>query len=204
MLRLASSLLTAVIVMTAALLPGAAVFASPGVPADCVEFAPPNQSTVKEFPLIVVGTVESVDSHAAHIRPETILKGSAAGASLALPNPGIVGFCGNAVLEPGERLLLFLRVNGGVAEWPTVDQTYYLQNGMAESANPTAETLFREQELVDLVRAQTDQVVVPAASEDEGQGIEWRSTVLPILVALGVIFVIGLFLMRIWHRIDPS
>jgi hypothetical protein len=98
--------------------------------------------------------------------------------------------------------LLFLRVNGGSRNGPPCP-AYYLRNGMAESANPTAEPVPRAGTHRPR-QAKTDQVVVPAASEDEEQGIEWRSTVLPIAVALGVIFVIGLFLMRIWHRIDPS
>ncbi len=203
--RLASSLLLATTVTAAALVPGAAVFAStPARTSDCLEWSPPTSETFERFPLIVVGRVERVDEADAEVDPEQILKGSVQGTTLRLPHPGLVGLCGNAVLEPGDQVLLLLRVEGGLPEWPTVDQAYYLRDGMWANGNPTAYRLYREQELIDMVTSATNQVVVPAQTEDEGEGIEWGTTVLPIAVALGVVFVIGLFLMRIWHRIDPS
>jgi hypothetical protein len=61
-----------------------------------------------------------------------------------------------------------------------------------------------EAELVARVRSLTNQYAVPASSRGEGAGIDWTRTILPVGAALVAIFVIALFLMRIWHRIDPS
>jgi hypothetical protein len=57
---------------------------------------------------------------------------------------------------------------------------------------------------VSLVRGITEQYAVPAASAGDGAGIDWWKTVLPVGVATLALFGVGLYLMRIWHRIDPS
>jgi hypothetical protein len=64
--------------------------------------------------------------------------------------------------------------------------------------------LSAEADLVEEIRGITGQYAVPPQSESEGQGIDWWKTVLPVGGAVLGIFVVGLFLMRIWHRIDPS
>jgi hypothetical protein len=58
--------------------------------------------------------------------------------------------------------------------------------------------------VVAAIRAITGQYAVPAGSKDEGAGIDWKSTVLPVGAALLAVFAIGLVLMRQWHKIDPS
>jgi hypothetical protein len=68
-----------------------------------------------------------------------------------------------------------------------------------EGAEPRSEV-----EVVSSIRAITGQYAVPAATEAEGAGIDWGNTVLPLGLVLLVIFGIGLVLMRVWHRIDPS
>ncbi len=50
----------------------------------------------------------------------------------------------------------------------------------------------------------TAQYGVTAVDKDEGAGINWSDTVLPLCVVLVVVFGIGLVMMRVWHRIDPS
>jgi hypothetical protein len=61
-----------------------------------------------------------------------------------------------------------------------------------------------EEELSERIRALTGQSSVPADPGDDGSTIDWTRTVLPLSVALGLVFVIGLAMMRVWHRIDPS
>ena len=61
-----------------------------------------------------------------------------------------------------------------------------------------------EAELVSRIRALTNQYTVPAAAESESAGIDWGRTVVPVGFAVLALFGVGLVLMRIWHRIDPS
>jgi hypothetical protein len=63
---------------------------------------------------------------------------------------------------------------------------------------------YLESELIAQVRSVTNRYAVPAASPSEGEGIDWGKTVVPLSIALGAVFIIGLFLMGIWHRIDPT
>jgi hypothetical protein len=80
-------------------------------------------------------------------------------------------------------------------------QTYVLRDGRAQRGDQPA---VPEVQLVSEVREVTGQYIVIATSQDEGAGIDWGNTVVPLGVALAVIFGIGLVLMRVWHRIDPS
>ena len=61
-----------------------------------------------------------------------------------------------------------------------------------------------ELDVVQKIRALTGQYAVPAASEDDGAGIDWSHTIVPMGVVLLIVFGIGLVLMRVWHRIDPT
>jgi hypothetical protein len=86
-------------------------------------------------------------------------------------------------------------------EWPLTNQVYVLDQGRAHMEGDKDRT---EAEVVNAIRGVTGQYAVPAANDDEGAGIDWKSTVLPLGIALALIFAIGLVLMRLWHRIDPS
>jgi disulfide bond formation protein DsbB len=45
----------------------------------------------------------------------------------------------------------------------------------------------------------------PAGSADEDQAtVNWMGVLIPLIVVLVIIFAVGLFLMRIWHWIDPT
>jgi hypothetical protein len=185
LLRLASSFLLATTVTAAALVPGAAVFASPASQDGCPTLDRAELPTVVESSdLILIGVARETDpgSGISHIEPEAFLKGSATDGSV---NPSNLG-CGPAGVQEGDRLLLFLTVQDGV---PDGVSNFRLADGR----------VFGNRGEIAL-----SQYLVPAHSEGEGEGIEWTTTVLPIAVALGIVFVIGLFLMRIWHRIDPS
>lgn len=61
-----------------------------------------------------------------------------------------------------------------------------------------------ESGLIELIRHETNQFAVPAQSAAEGEGIDWVWTVLPVGGATLAILAVSLYLMRIWHRIDPS
>lgn len=99
--------------------------------------------------------------------------------------------------------MAFLTSADGVLQWPTAGRVFWLQDGRATGGGETSETL-AEVDLTQKVRAVTGQFAVPAVSGDEGAGIDWGHTVIPLGIALAIIFVIGLVLMRVWHRIDPS
>jgi hypothetical protein len=198
LLRLASSFLLATTVTAAALVPGAAVFASPASQDGCPTLDRAELPTVVESSdLILIGVARETDpgSGISHIEPEAFLKGSATDGSV---NPSNLG-CGPAGVQEGDRLLLFLTVQDGV---PDGVSNFRLADGRVFGNR--GEIALSESELVAGLRDLTGQYLVPAHSEGEGEGIEWTTTVLPIAVALGIVFVIGLFLMRIWHRIDPS
>ena len=98
---------------------------------------------------------------------------------------------------------MFLEVRSGLVQWPAAGRTFQLEEGRAlrydgEQLNLT------EGEFVQDIRDLTGQYAVPAATDSEGEGIEWGGTVAPVAGVLLVVFAIGLVLMRIWHRIDPS
>jgi hypothetical protein len=153
---------------------------------------------VPEAELIVLGEVVEVDDSGATLRPEAFLKGPLAGEDIRMErdNSG----CPFAPLEQDERALVFIYHAENPA-FPYSNQAYVLKDGHARMEGSPELT---EIEVVSRIRAVTGQYAVPAASEDEGAGIDWGNTVLPLGVALGIIFVIGLLLMRVWHRIDPS
>lgn len=158
---------------------------------------------------MVIGTVTEVsDPESAtgsfSVAPESFLRGPASSKPLRFERDGPMMPCGQSGVSANDRVLIATPDGSEPFKWPFVEATFLLVNGEARSANPADRRLWSEAELVEKFRGQTDQFVVPAASDSEGQGIEWGSTVLPIGLALGIVFVIGLFLMRIWHRIDPS
>lgn len=203
--RLASSLFALAIALTAALIPGAAVFAqTPSAAASCLEIRlDALAAAVPQFELIVIGTVhEENGGGGARLEPEAYLKGAASKPDINFVHPGnqAASSCELARLEEGARILVFLKSSNGQVEWPGATQVFWLKDGRAAGSAGN----LTELELVSKVRAVTGQYAVPAASESEGAGIDWGKTVLPLSLALGVVFIIGLFLMRIWHRIDPS
>lgn len=153
---------------------------------------------VPDAELIVLGEIVSVDSSGAVLRPEAFLKGPLAGEDIRLERDQ--SGCPFAPLELNQRALVFI-YEADTPDYPYSNQAYVLKDGHAlmESSRPLTEV-----EVVAAVRDITGQYAVPAANEDEGAGIDWQNTVLPLGVALAIIFVIGLLLMRVWHRIDPS
>ncbi len=154
---------------------------------------------VPEAELIVLGSVVSVDGEAAVLRPEAFLKGPASGADIRLERDR--AGCPFAPLEAEERAIVFI-YQADQPVFPYSNQAYVLEDGLAKIEG--SEDTLTEAEVVSEIRAITAQYIVPAASEDEGAGIDWSNTILPVGVALLIVFGIGLVLMRTWHRIDPS
>jgi hypothetical protein len=164
----------------------------------------------RTFDLIVIGRVTAAGSDEATMRPEAYLKGPADGRSILFAKPApdarvpgkVSGECPLADLDEGDRVLAFIVARPGTSyEWPGAIFVAHLEEGDALVAGSVVAS---EDELVEELRGLTGQYAVPAGSEDEGAGIDWVGTVLPVGGALAGLMVVGLLLMRVWHRIDPS
>ena len=153
---------------------------------------------VAESELIVIGTVGAVSADSFELQPEAFLKGPSSGETMRFSGPNEL--CPAAEFEPDDRVLIYVLKADGLT-WPLINQVYELRNGRA---NREGEMERLELEVVSDIRAITGQYAVPAVSDDEGAGIDWGNTLLPLGAVLVIIFGIGLVLMRIWHRIDPS
>jgi len=197
------------LLLTAALLPGAAVSASRPAQAAAVTCISVTSDAltqgIEASGLIIVAKVhlESPEGPAV-LEPEAILKGSVPSTNVEVPRPEGEAPCELAVLADGTRALLFLSVIDGRPEWPGASQVFDLEDGFAIQQEDLGFGRGPEVAMVNSVRSLTGQYVVPAADSSEGAGIDWGSTVLPIGAVLLVVFGIGLVLMRTWHRIDPS
>lgn len=204
--RLRSSAL--VLLLTAALAPGAAVSASADGLASptCISVSPDGLTqAVEASGLILVAKVHRQSPSApAELEPEVILKGSVPGTNVTLPAPEGGAPCAFARLDEGTRALLFLSVIDGRPEWPGASQVFDLRDGLAVQQEDLGFGESPEFARINSIRTITGQYVVPAGEPGEGAGIDWGSTVLPIGAVLAVVFGIGLVLMRTWHRIDPS
>jgi hypothetical protein len=183
-----------VILLAAALVPGAAVSR-----AHACSFAPFDlEAMVAGAETIVVVEVETATRARAELQPEVFLKGPVTAGHLVLTDPDRASSCEVAAFEPGRRFVLFL--NG--SRWPYSGQVLHLEGGTAVS--PTGGYTAPETETLAAIRGLTEQYAVPPRSQSESQGIDWWKTVVPVGAAVLGIFAAGLFLMRIWHRIDPS
>ncbi|MEP7215356.1 MAG: hypothetical protein ABI782_03835 [Anaerolineaceae bacterium] len=189
----------------AAALPGVAVFAqTPPVPNNCLSVRLEALSeAVLGSDLVVIGVVrEENGGGLVRIEPQAYLKGAASNDAIRLVprSDQNSSSCELARLVEGTRLMAFLQSSNGQMVWPGAAQVFSLSEGRASGSGGN----LTESELVEKVRSITHQYAVPAASESEGAGIDWRQTVLPLSVALVIVFGLGLVLMRVWHRIDPT
>lgn len=182
--------------LTAALVPGAAVY----VPAAhaCLLLQPETpEQLVPDSQVIVVGTVVSRDGRNLVFRPEAFLKGPASADEMRFT--GEEDTCTPAPLNAGDRALIYV-FDAAAPRYPYQTEAFVLKDGHATMADDVR----TEVEVVAAIRAVTGQYAVPATSSSEGAGIDWGHTIIPLGAALAIIFVIGLVLMRVWHRIDPS
>jgi hypothetical protein len=153
---------------------------------------------VTESELIVIGRVESAGDDSFELKPEAFLKGPSSGENLRFSNKDEQ--CPTAELEADDRVLIYV-IKADSLSWPLINQVYEFRDGRA---NRAGEMERLEIEVVSDIRGVTGQYAVPAVSDDEGAGINWGDTLVPLGALLVVVFAIGLVLMRIWHRIDPS
>jgi hypothetical protein len=165
---------------------------------------------VHDADLIIVGTVSRADRDptktdrgTAWVRPEAFLKGNPSAAELSFAT-GLPYPCTASGARVGDRLLLIANASAEGLPMPPPERIYRITDGVARSLNRGDTSESPEADLIARVRSLTNQYAVPAASSGEGAGINWTGTILPVGAALVVILVISLFLMRIWHRIDPS
>jgi hypothetical protein len=158
----------------------------------------PQSTWIEGSDVILIGEVVETGPALLRLRPEAFLKGPASGEELRFEG-GLSG-CPQPELATGDRALVFVLREAGTSV-PGMAQTYVLRDGRAQRGDQPA---VPEVQLVSEVREVTGQYIVIATSQDEGAGIDWGNTVVPLGVALAVIFGIGLVLMRVWHRIDPS
>lgn len=151
---------------------------------------------VSPFPVIVVGTVREEEGGLA-IVPEFYLRGAALPRPLRLVDD-VPAECERAPMRPGARVLAGLEPAAGGWFWPAAGQVFVLEDGVASDGRRS----LPEETLISTLRTATGQLAYPASEEDAG--FDWRGTALPVGAALVVVFGVGLYLMRLWHRIDPT
>lgn len=183
--------------LTAALVPGAAVYVSTAHSCSLVQPESPVQF-VAESEVIVLGTVDAANEKELILRPEAYLKGPATADRIRLVREN--DLCPSAELGPGDRVLVYM-FTAARPSWPLINQVYVLADGHATREGEAVRT---EIEVVSAIRSLTGQYAVPAATESEGAGIDWSHTIIPLGVVMAILLGIGLVLMRVWHRIDPS
>ena len=192
------------VISAAFLHPGFVVLAGASTETSCLAGPPlPMAMRLAQSDLIVLGTVTASSPSAARIAPTAYLKGPAQAGEVEVRRPERESECPPAVLRPGARVVALLQLSAGVVMWPDATQVYDLTAGQAVSGPPSNDAK-PESELLQEIRTITNQYAVPAVNKDEGAGLSWLKTVVPVSVALLIVFGIGLVLMRSWHRIDPS
>lgn len=155
---------------------------------------------VLDAELIVIGRAAEVTGSRLVFEPEAFLKGPASGEPIVFAADPIDDTCPRQQFATGDRALIYV-FDARTLPWPYISQVYVLKDGRATIGDRT-ET---EIGVVEEIRGITGQYAVPAIADNgEGAGIDWWSTVMPIGVVLLIIFGIGLVMMRVWHRIDPS
>ena len=182
---------------------GAAVFARPAAAFSCAGVPIPLATRVQEADLVVIGTVTGASATDATIVPVAFLKGPAQAGEIVVRRPPQEPECPLAEIQAGTRVLAMISSSSGILAWPDGGGLYLLRDGKATNGPPAPETT-TETALLQQIRSLTNQYAVPAASKNEGASLDWLKTVVPVSLALLVVFGIGLYLMRIWHRIDPS
>lgn len=168
----------------------------------------PTREEIAASKVIVIGTVSQVNGAAAFITPEAFLKGSVSAHDIVIEQ-GPAG-CAPIPIGTGGHMLLMLGGDGPTLTWPLLDSpgSYALESGHAVSMNPanhqTVGNSPTQAVLVDHIRSITGQYAVPAQSNSEGASLNWLKVVVPVTVVVLIVFAIGLYLMKIWHRIDPT
>ncbi len=113
------------------------------------------------------------------------------------------GHC-EAELSVGDNVIAALTgFPGGKILWPSKGSVLFLENGHVFSDGGQSLGI-TEANLIEDIRAVTGQYAIPANSLNEGASLNIRSVIIPVLIAAVCILGIGLFLQRIWQKIDPE
>lgn len=172
----------------------------------------PTRQFLNSADVVVIGViaqVEGVGGDTASLKPEAFLKGPTSATDVVIGGPMVAG-CGRILLHEGDRVLLTLSSDKGVFAWPLIDSegSYLLEDGRAVSLNTfnnqTVANAPTEAAVVDHIRSITGQYAVPAQTNSQGASLDWIKVVLPTALVVLAVFGIGLYLMKIWHRIDPT
>jgi hypothetical protein len=138
------------------------------------------------------------------VAPEAFMKGNVTAGAVrfrtGLPDP-----CLDPARVPdlGDRLIVMAPA-GNTTDWPEPNRILALESGVATTIVLGDASSAPEAEVVETIKGLTGQYAVPPETESESEGIDWWKTVVPVGGAVLAIFAVSLFLMRIWHRIDPS
>ncbi len=204
MRRLKPSFLALVLAFAAAaLIPGAAVFASQ-TPVPCPGTPPKLSDQVLRADVIVLGSVVAAsDSVSVQIHPAAYLKGPAQAGDVELHYPSPEPACPLGSFTQDGRIVVLLQSHAGDLQWPDAGEVYVLSDGSAvnELHGGVSQA---ESELLHDIRAITGQYAVPATDASEGASLDWVKVVLPTTVVTLIVFGLGLLFMRTWHRIDPT
>ncbi|GIW12657.1 MAG: hypothetical protein KatS3mg062_0096 [Tepidiforma sp.] len=174
-----------------------------GAAGRCIDANPAAlDAAVLEANVIVVGTVREAPD-GPELQPEAFLKGTVSREVIRFSPAALPEGCSPAKLEDADRVLVFLTTQGSLPAQPAATAAFVLRDGLAVRADGGGQAL-PEVQLVERIRALTGQEAVPPEAGEQGAGIELRETILPVGVLLLAVFGIGLVLMRVWHRIDPS
>jgi hypothetical protein len=176
----------------------------PAGAASCAGVLVPLRDRVESSDIVALGKVTSVGPTEAAITPTAYLKGPAQAGDLVIRRSSQPAECPLAGFAQGDQVLVMLSSGVDGFVWPDAEWAYHLSGGTATADDGAVRDVQAEDTLISQIRSLTNQYAVPAGSNSEGASIDWVTTVLPITGALVIVFGIGLYLMRIWHRIDPS
>ncbi len=153
-----------------------------------------------EAEVVVLGEIRDGPADGGlQIHPSVYFKGPAGSADPALVRVP-EGDCPAAELQTGQRIIFFGRSTSGGLVWPSAGAVVFLTEGSA--LLPGSGERLSESALVALLQRETGQYAVPAGPRSPIADLQ--SAILPVTLALVALFAVGLVLMRVWHRIDPS
>lgn len=158
------------------------------------------RSAIQTADVIVVGTIASNDDGHTTIEPEAYLKGPATGRVIVL-GARDDSTCAPASVADGDRVIAMLATGADedTADWPGEGRTFVVNEGQTNLGGAAVS----EETVIEALREVTGVYAVPAGS-DAGISFNLSGSILPVGIVIGAIFGIGLVLMRVWHRIDPS
>ena len=113
------------------------------------------------------------------------------------------GHC-EAQLSSGDSVVAALKgFPGAKILWPSKGSVFFIKRGNVFDDEGSNLGITRDQ-LIKVLRESTGQYAIPAKFSSEAASLNMRSVIIPVLIAAVCILGIGLFLQRIWQKIDPE